>query len=374
MSSILYTGGMVLLWVIALLNGTGLGMTYHTTEYARILALAVALLLFLWNERTHRSWQISLEYFLKVFLMAGLFFTVSYMQGYEKVGLECLWAFLITYIVSLTRPSHGDLYMVGIAFAALGLVILFIFNYMTALDGWNPNSIAMIGLFSYLVFTIPFYGIRDVKSMIMISLVGAAYVFLLWPTDSRSCSLAIVLDLLIVFRVIPLDKILAAKWRMHLALQIPLLVALFGCALAITADMNALNSWSLEEFGKTLFSGREETWRSAFTAISDKLVFGSGYVDSGTYHNSAVACLVAYGVVGYGLWIGLFATMLREALPWREDICTAGAMSAFFVIFWQQAVELGLFSGVPNLIPYAVLGVMLARARTLEEQQCQELV
>lgn len=374
MSSILYTGGMVLLWAIALLNGTGLGNAYRTTEYARILALAVAFLVFLWNGRTRRGWLVSREYFLTAFVMVVLFFAVSYIQGYDKIGLECLWTFLITYIVSQTRPRREDLYMVGIAYAGLGIAILFIYNYMTALDGWNPNSIAMIGLFSFLVFTIPFYGIRDVKSMIMVTLVGAAYVFLIWPTDSRSCSIAIVLDLLIVFRFVPIEKMLETKTRANLALHIPLVVALFGCLLAATADMGALNTWSIDEFGKTLFSGRETTWKNAFTTVFDNLLLGTGYVDSGNYHNSAVACLVAYGVVGYSLWIGLFTVMLKETLPWRKDICVAGTLSAFFVIFWQQSVELGMFSASPNLIPYAILGVMLARSRALKEQECQKLV
>lgn len=374
MSSILYTGGMVLLWAIALLNGTGLGATYHTTEYARILALAVAALVFLWNARNRQGWLVPRDYFMSLVPMVLLFATVSFLQGYEKIGLECLWVFLVTYILSQTRPSHNDLYMVSTAYALLGLAILFIYNFMTALDGWNPNSIAMIGLFSFLVFTIPYYGIRNIRSMIMITLVGAAYVYLIWPTNSRSCSIAVVLGLLTAFRVIPIDKIFRAKWRVRLALHVPLLVALFGCMLAANADMNALNEWSIGEFGKTLFSGRETTWKTALETVMDNLLFGTGYVDVGIYHNSAVANLVAYGVVGYGLWIWLFEIMVKETLPWREDICIAGAISAFFVIFWQQSVELGMFAASPNLIPYAVLGVMLARARTLEEQQCQELV
>ena len=124
----------------------------------------------------------------------------------------------------------------------------------------------------------------------------------------------------------------------------------------------------MDEFGKTLFNGREKVWLSALASIWDNLLFGTGYVDSGVYHNSAIACLVAYGIVGYGLWIGLFLVILKEALPCRRDICVAGALSAFFVIFWQQSVELGFFSATPNLIPYLVLGVLLGRVRMLREQ------
>jgi len=373
MSSILYTGGMVLLWVINLLNGTGLGAAYHTTEYARILALAVAVLLLIWEGRFRQGWLVPRKHFFTLICMVGLFVVASYLQGYKTVSLNYLWVFLVTYIVSRTRPSQKDLYWVGAAYAALGAAILFIYNYMTALSGWNDNSIAMLGLFSFVVFTIPYYGVRDIKSMIMISLVGAAYVFLIWPTDSRSCSIAVVLSLLIVFRVIPFEKIFRKNWRIRVALHIPLIVALLGCIVAATADMGILNSWSMEEFGKTLFSGREEIWKETLPVIWDNLLFGTGNVVNGIYHNSAIACLAAYGIVGYGLWIGLFEIMLKKTLPWWDDTCVAGAISAFFVIFWQQSVELGMFAASPMIIPYVVLGVLLARAGTLKESQ-NELV
>jgi hypothetical protein len=374
MSSILYTGGMVFLWLIALLNGTGLGNAYHTTEYARILALAVAVLLFIWEGRFRKGWLVPQKHFLVLICMVGLFVTVSYLKGYKFVSLNYLWAFLVTYIVSRTRPKKEDLYMAGTAYAVLGLAILFIWNYMTALSGWNPNSIAMIGLFSFLMFTIPYYGIRDVKSMVMITLVGAAYVFLIWPTGSRSCCFAVVLSLLIGFRFLPFEKIFRKNWRIRLALHIPLIVALLGCIVATTADMGILNAWSMEEFGKSMFSGREEVWKWSLTTISDNLLFGTGHVDSGYYHNSAIACLVAYGVVGYSLWIGLFEVMLNKTLAWWDDICVAGAISVFFIIFWQQSVELGMFAASPNIIPYAIIGVLLARVKMLKEQECQKLV
>lgn len=373
MSSILYTGAMVLLWLVALLNGTGIGNAYRTTEYARLLALGVTFLLLLWEGRFRKGWLVPRKHFLTLMFMVGLFVTVSLANGYGMVSFHYLWVFVVTYIVSRTRPSKEDLHWVSFAYGGLGLAILFIYNYMTALSGWNDNSIAMIGLFSYLVFTIPYYGIRNTKSMIMITLVGAAYVYLLWPTDSRSCMLAIILNLLIVFRFLPFEKIFRAKWRISLALQIPLIVALIGCLIATYADMDALNAWSQEKFDKVLFSGREEVWKWALTTISDNFLFGTGLVDGGYYHNSAIACLVAYGVVGYGLWIGMFKVILSKTLPYWDDICVAGAISAFFVIFWQQSVELGMFASSPNIIPYVILGLLLGRVAVLKEQKCQEL-
>lgn len=374
MSTILYTGGMVLLWLINLLNGTGLGLVYHTTEYARILAFAVAVLLFIWEGRFRDGWLVPKKHFLILVGMVALFVSVSYFKGFKFVSLEYLWVFLVTYIISRTRPRKEDLYWVGIAYAVLGLAILFIWNFMTALSGWNENTIAMIGLFSFLTFTIPYYGIRDVKSMVMISLVGAAYVFLIWPTGSRSCCFAVVLNLLIVFRVLPFEKIFRKKWRIQLSLHVPLIIALLGCLVAATADMGALNTWSQEEFGKDLFSGREEMWKSYLTIIAQNPLFGTGNMNSGNHHNSAMTCLLTYGIVGYGLWIAIFDVMLEKTLHYWDDICVAGAISAFFVIFWQQSVELGMICSSPNLLPYAIMGMLLARTKRLKETECQELV
>ena len=86
MSSILYTGGMVLLWAINLLNGTGLGAVYRTTEYARILALGVAVLLLIWEGRFRKGWLVPRKHFLTLICMVGLFVVDSYLQGYKTVS------------------------------------------------------------------------------------------------------------------------------------------------------------------------------------------------------------------------------------------------------------------------------------------------
>lgn len=367
MQAIIYTGGMVLLWLSNLLNGTGLGAAYNTMEYTR-LAVTVAVLLLLFSRVFgEKGWYTSKRYFYTLIFTAALFMLVPQFKGYGWKGLDYLWVFLVTFLLSQTRPDRKAMCWTGAIYAALGLAILFIFNYMDALDGWNPNTIAMIGLFSYLVFMIPYYGVRDKQSVVMLTLVGAVYVALIWPTDSRSCCIAVVLALLLTFRVVPADRLLGSRRKLFVALQVPLIVALLGCVIALTADVEILNDWSLENLGKTFFNGRDQIWLEAFRSMENNLLFGSGYISNGLYHNSAMACLAAYGVVGYILWILLFHVILSDALPFREDVCVMGAMTVFFVIFWQQSVELGLFAASPNLIPYVVLGVMLGRVGALKE-------
>ena len=374
MKAILYTGFLVLLWVINLLNGTGLGEAYHTTEFARIAALVISLILLYRDTYRRRGCYVPLRYFLVGLPLLTLFILVSQFGGYDWISLDYLWVFLVVYILSHTRPNRQTLYLVGIAYAVLGLAILYIFNYMDALNGWNKNSIAMIGLFSYLVFTIPFYGIQDWKSVFMLLLVGTAFTALIWPTDSRSCIIGIVFSWLVVLRILPLEKIWGSKSMLLLALQVPLIVAMGGCLVAMNADVAVLDTWSMAELGKPFFNGRDTVWLDAFRELGDHFLLGTGFINSGLYHNSAVACLSAYGVAGYILWIMLFHVILKEALPYRRNICAGGALSAFLIIFWQQSVELGIFSAAPNLIPYIILGIMLGRVKGLKEEACQKSV
>lgn len=366
MHTFFYTCGMVLLWLINLLNGTGIGNAYRTTEYARLIAFAIIALLMCIRASRNGQWRAAKRYFYVLLPMVALFVVMPLINGHGWIGLNCLWVFLVTYLLSQTRPDRKTLIWVGAAYAVLGLAILFIFNYMDALDGWNKNTIAMIGLFSYLVFIIPYYGAHDWKSRIMLTLVGAAYVFLIWPTGSRSCSIAVVIALLLVFRIIPAEKTLNSRKKIFWALQIPLIIALLGCLIALIADVEALNNWSLDKLGKTFFNGRDQIWLDAFEVLLKTPLFGTGRIISGLYHNSAVACLAAYGIIGYSLWVGLFYVMFKDSLPFQKDVCIMGATIAFFVIFWQQSVELGLFSASPNLIPYIVLGLMLGRIQTIK--------
>lgn len=368
MDSLLYAGGMVVLWAFNLLNGTGLGNAYRTTEYAQILAVLLAAFMMWRRIRQDGICAVEKRYFYVIVLLAGTFITVSLLNGRKLMSLNYLWAYLIVFIFANTRPSRKTLKLVGFCYAALGLAILFIFNYMDALDKWNPNSIAMIGLFSYLVFVIPYFGARDLQSILMLTLVGGAYVFMLWPTESRSCIVALLAGLVLIFRVISIEKLLTSKTKVLIALLVPLLVAVTVCLLSLLGDVAGWDEWSMEKYGKPIFNGRDMTWREGLGRLNERFLFGSGFVNGGFWHNSAVACIVAYGTVGYSLWIALFSLMLNDTIPYQKDVCVQGALTAFMVIYWQQSVELGFFSTTPNLIAYAILGILLGRCHYVREE------
>lgn len=368
METVFYVGGMVVLWAINLLNGTGLGDAYRTTEYAQLLLIIIAV--FIIQKRIKRDGACLIEkrYFYVLLLLVIVFVAVSLINGQGFISLRYLWAFLVTFILANTHPSRKILRWVGFCFAGLGLAVLFIFNYMDALDGWNANTIAMIGLFSYLIFIIPYYGVWDFRSFIMLTATGGAYIFMIWRTDSRSCIIAIIIALIMVFRVVSVEKLLSSKIKIVFVLLVPLLVAVFISAFSLFNDVTGLDEWSIERFGKPIFNGRDQTWLLGFQALIKTPLFGSGSINNGIWHNSAITCLTAYGIVGYALWTRLFYLMLSDTIAYQYDICVMGSLTAFTVTYWQQSVELGLFSSTPNLLPYAMLGLLLGRVNCLKER------
>ena len=371
MYSIIYTIGMCIIWAFNLLNGTGLGMAYHTTEISMGVTTVIMVICMVQQVAKDGDIHVPQKYFYTVLIMAVVFVGVSFAYNRGTSGVMGFWVYMLVYILSRVKVTVEAQRLTSIAYGILGLAILYIFDYMDALDGWNPNSIAMIGLFSFLIFTIPFYGMTDWRSLITMPMVGAAYAFLIWPTDSRSCIIVVIVMLLLVFRIIPVKRLMSSSMAMFVVLLVPLFVAVFVCLFSAFGDISGLMEWSKETFGKEIFSGRDQTWMHGFSLLAEKPLFGNGSVTSGYWHNSALACLTAFGVVGYSLWTKLFHLILKEGQPYLDDVCVTGSMVAFLALYCHQSVELGIFAPTPSLLPYAILGILLGRVNYLRsEQKC----
>ena len=368
MYSIIYTAGMVLVWLINLFNGTGLGAVSKTTELAMMIAMVIAIACVAFKMAKDGDILVQPRFFYTIVPLTLVFGGISILKGYGITGFESLWPFLIVYILSLTRPNITALRMTAIAYGAMGMIVLYVFNYMDTLKGWNPNTIAMIGLFSFLVFTIPFYGMSGWRSFVLLPLVGTAYVILLWPTESRSCIIAIIATLAVVLRMIPVRGIFRTSTGMWVLMFVPLIIAIFISLFSIFGDISGLTQWSYETFNKPLFNGRDQIWINGFMQIFQRPLFGSGNNNAGYWHNSAVACLVAYGVVGYYFWVRILYQILKEGVPYMDDVAVIGSMAAFGIIYCHQSVELGFFAVNPSLLPYVILGILLGRVNYVKER------
>lgn len=367
MTSIFYTGIMILLWVINLFNGTGLGEVYRTTEYAKALVIlgAVIIIIIIKYSRNHQILIMKRD-----FICFGLFGLTllgsTYIHGYGFQGFDYVWVYLLVFILAQLEIDEKTAVLTGLIYGILGAVILYLYNYSTIFSGWNDNTIAMIGMHSYLAFTIPFFKDRDLKSKMILIIGTAIYVSMLMPTDSRSGILFAIIGALLALSIIPRKIVDGENGRRILFLLIPLIVAILIASISQTEIVQKLNIWSYQQFQKPIFNGRDTIWRDGFQRLWSYPLFGSGHLMAGYWHNCAVACLTSCGCVGFVLWINSLYNIIEKASAWLSDYIVEGCMTAFLILYVQQSVELGLFAPNPNLIPYIMLGIMLGRVRYLE--------
>lgn len=371
-NKILVTSLAVIIWIISIINLSGFGEAHNTQSKTSFILIFIGILFIL--NRLIKKPFVPIKELLIIFSISSVFILSSNFQGYRYDGIKYLTVFLLVYIVSNFEIDELQLKIISVVYGLLGLFILYVFNYRTVLSGWNPNSIAMIAIFSYLVYILSYihkYSLNEKVPPIIVSIV---YIYFMEITESRGSIFIIILSILIICNVIPIKKIYASNLGIILMLIIPLIVAVFVTNISINSDINTLNEWSMEKFEKPLFNGRDEIWIDGFNQLSKNILFGSGYINSGYWHNCAISCLTSYGVIGYTLWILALKTILCRGYKYFDDNLVIGCMTSFLLIIIQQSYELGLFSITMNLIPYFILGLLLGRIRELKGKYSYESV
>lgn len=370
MNPILYTIIMVALWLVNLFNGTGLGQVYQTTEKARLVIYIVFIITVVIG-CIGRQFLVDKTDYVIFGGMSFLFIFVSYFKGFGGMGLNYISVFLLIYVLSKIGVHDIAVKFTGIAYLVMGMAVLYIYDYGTLLSGWNGNTIGMIGLYSYLFFLISFYNVKNLRSKIIIIVVTLVYINLIGPTDSRSSILFAIVAALFAISILPRNFIIKTDKRYFFWLLVPLFIAIIVVIISHGAYMESLNEWSLKEFEKPIFNGRDGLWEQGIKVLGDNLFFGTGTF-GGNWHNCFITVLTAYGSVGTLFWVLALQRILSKGREWINDTIVAGCIITFIMIFIQQSVELGLISEKPNLLPYIVLGVMLGRVKLLNEMDCLE--
>ena len=362
---------MTVLWVLNLFNDSGFGQAHQTTERARIIIVLLFLILIIF-ECKQKSNRLSIA--RQDFIVFGLFFVlaimISYIRGYGYMGAYYISLFMLVYILGKIRVHSYAMKWVSIIYMFLGILILYIFDYKSVLSGWNGNTIGMIGLYSFLIFLISFYDVKNFKNKLIILSVTGVYAWLIAPTDSRSSILFAIIAVLFALSILPRKIILKNDKRYYGWLLLPLIIAIFVVIISHGSYMKNLDAWSLSKFNKPLFNGRDKLWKSGFNILRKYVLFGSGTVE-GNWHNCVVTALVAYGCVGCYLWIKTFQKILAKGRYWINDKIVSGCIITFIIMYVQQSVELGLINEKPNILPYMVLGIMLGRVRLLDTRKIE---
>lgn len=294
------------------------------------------------------------------------------MQQDSWQGASYLVSFLTVYIVSQGEITHKVIRYTGLAIAGLGLIILLIYSRGSLLSGWNDNAMSMVGLFSFLYFSIFLILEKGTNKFWIWNIVTFIYIALLFGTECRSGMLFGIMSVVGILFSNKVINIFNKNWFPLLLLNLPLLIAFLVIWVSESSYFQELNDWSLQEFNKQIFNGRDTLWDYAI-----KLLEKSDYLGTGkfmmNYHNSGVAALSAFGIVGYISWILYFNNIFLQLRKYLKDEIVFGSLFAFCLIFLQQSLDLGLIAEYPNLLPYMILGVGLGRVRMLKNEELSYL-
>lgn len=373
MKTILVAIFSVLIWIVSLFQESGFGKSINIDEKAHWILIVISIIILIGKLVKNKDLSIRRSNFTIFLLILISFILFPYIFKKNTDGLGYLTAFLVCYIFSNLELNKSCIRIISFSYGILGIAFLAIYNYTTILKGWNSNSIAMIGFFSYAIFYIGFMQDKKLLSRLFILLVVVIYCSLLEVMNSRSSTIFTIISVLFVFNLFKPKKWFEKNKIVIVLLLVPLIIALIVCIVSNTELADSLNSWSRTNFRKPFFNGRDEIWQYGLKQLEKNALFGSGVLGNG-WHNSAITCLTAYGIIGYVAWIALFKKIIDKGKGYFSDDYVCASLTAFFFIYCQQSLELGLIGTIPNFIPYLALGIMLGRIKYLKEQNNEIIV
>lgn len=368
MQTIFYIGLLTILWIVNLFNGTGLDSVYHVTNIAKIVVTVLTVFSITFSFKNKGDIRIKRSHFNIFGGMILVFMSSSIINGFTMQTLNYLWVFCIIYLISKIPISNTIMLWTGLIYGFLGAVILYIYNFGDLLKGWNENTIAMMGMHSFLILIVPFFDKNSSRSKFALIIMTIIFSFLILPTNSRSGILFLFIAAFFALNILPRSIAIGGKKRSVFLLFLPLIIVTFISLFSLSYFFDSLNIWSITHFQKPIFNGRDQIWREGFELLLENLLLGCGNLATQNWHNSAIHCLTTFGVVGYSFWIASFNKIINFASEKLYDPFVCGCFISFLVLWVQQSVELGLISHSPSLLPYILLGLMLGRVKFLNDQ------
>ena len=350
----------VLVWALSLINASGWGITYDTptkTNYA------IAIWFFYVYLRKSRS-RLFKKHGGLVFFTILSFVILPLITANSWEGLCYLMMVPLVYCFSQQTISQSVLELSGYIVAALGIMVLYVYSRTEVLSGWNDNHISMIGLFSYIFYSITLYGNMTGRKLTIGLAISAFYVIsLLENTNSRSVFVFIVSAVALAYRGGSFMKLARSKYFVSVALSIPFLIPIITISFPDSEIFQYLDRWSQLKYDKVGLNGRYEIWRQTFVTLLKTNLIGQGKFMV-NHHNSAMAVLGVFGVIGYVCWYKILAKPVKHITKYVNNNVVWGCLMSFLLIFWQQSFDLGFVAASPNLIPYMILGIGLSQTKS----------
>lgn len=356
----------IVLWMTSLVHGTGLDSIYRVSQRTRMVVMLVFVSVLLLELSKFGSKRLSKHEFLIFGGMISVFLASPLLHGQGFAGIHYLYVFCLVYLLSKVMIDDFTMFWIGMAYGVLGFSILFIYDYMKVLSGWNENSVAMVGMHSFLVMLVPLARDYNWKRKLLLLLMTVFFSVLVYPTGSRASILFAFVGILFVIKLLPSELIVETRSRGAFFLYVPLLVALLVLFISNTTLTEILDRWSILQFGKSFFNGRDRLWRFGIQQFLQSPLIGTG--EAMSLHNSAMTCLAYTGVIGYLFWVMSLRTILDKSRPYLWDNLVRAGFVMFYILYLQQSVELGFIAETPTLLGYILLGLIMGRVRFLKEQ------
>lgn len=371
MKNISFIFFVVLAWSFSLINTSGLGITYDTPTKTNVFIFIW--FLFLIISRKNILLKVIKTNSLLIFFTIISFILLPFLKANSWEGFTYLMMVPMVYCFSEQKVTAKALRMSGFIVAGLGLFVLYVYKNTDILSGWNDNHISMIGLFSYVYYSISLYGNMSGRKLTIGIAISLMYIFMLNSTDSRSSIIFIIISIITAYNGNWFRWLLERKIFMFIALNIPIIITLVSILFPNLFIFEYFEKWSLDNFDKEGLNGRDTLWLEAYNRLFDSYFIGEGKFTM-NHHNCGIAVLSVFGVIGYICWYKILAKLIQFMLRHVGDSLMLGFISSFLLIFFQQSFELGLVSPSPNMIPYMILGLGIARIKRLNKQNQMAIV
>lgn len=355
------------IWLLSLLYGSGIGMQLDVYGKAKYLVIILFIFSVLLNRNNIESKKYKLFSVLTIFIIA--FHCIFTKIVYGNNIVDYIWIYLLIPLIGMIKIEETQMKIVSLLYGMLGLAVLFIYNYGSAFAGWNTNSIAIIAFFSATVMIVSFNNNKNFASVCFLLLYFYLYYKWIEVLNSRGGMLFAFIALLGILKIIPFNKLFKMDNSLIFILLIPLIVAIVIVLIRNTSFASSLNSWSISEFNKPIFNGRDNLFYKGFIQWLKHPILGVGNLSYSNWHNSAITMLVGCGLIGFWIWIFNIQKFLKKCILYLDDGIVYGLMLGFLTIWIQQSTELGLVASQVNAIPYAMLGLILGRINTINKSE-----
>lgn len=347
----------ILCWIFGLINDSGWGISFSTDEKMNWIIFLWAMYLFISKKRKILP-TLNIEYIIALILF---FIIIPFFISKEWEGGLYFFSFLTIYCFSNISITKKELAITAYLIGLLGLCLITIYLRTEILSGWNDNGIAMLTLFSFIYFTTYFNSIKSKWQKYIYWCIAILYIVQISRTDSRGAILFMSASLYMVIAKQTTIKYLSKSIFRFIIIHIPLIIALVTIYIAAQSWFTNLDTWYQLNHAKPLFNGREVLWTETLKNIFQYPLGTGKFIIN--YHNSAIACIGVFGILGYFLWSKFFIKLLNYMIPYFKDSMVYAFTCAFLVIFIQQSTELGFIKPTPNMLPYMILGLGIGRIR-----------